>query len=982
MRLATTYPSVSYGDHDVVLRNCEALGFPVPLVAFVPGSGHNAGTTETNRPQAGSRRDVMLSRNNVDATFVSRTDVPYPVLAMGSSVAAANRATITPNVYIANDISVFCVMTPRRQSSGVDVCAVGKRQDGTGTPDEWMLGMNYGGGSPTDYRPYFDIAIGATTYTVRDTGSQWAVGGREVLCGTRAGASQRLYRNGAIVATSEACGTGAINNVRSQIDIGQITFGPSLNTQADYEIVLIFDKALTPDQVAALTADPFLLFDDMDDAEVFGTRNSINTQSLTHGLVLIQEVALPPGLETTVSETLGRIAYGGRQITRIGSRIYTVAADTVNNKTYCFYSDDTGNSWTQELVVNYAAVSASISQGAGSQPVLALVAEGSSEIRPYLRTSGGGWSHKTDVGTGAATSVYSHQILYDGTNYHLIYSRIRSSDSVRQVRAAISSNLTSWTHTNIDNGDDNGRGSHQDKAIAACIDQAGDIHMVYTQVTSDRFKLRYKKRTSGTWGTIELLQDLGSDSNNDNRAIHLCIATDRNNKPYVVGCKNYSGNWKVFIQDKVSGSWSSEEVPVDANTDMRFPSLGFQDRQYPTIVFAADYEDGTINKILKRNSVWVRSIISDDTGVDAAEQVYDPRFSNAIAEQGSFIVFQASIIVFVTSTLVWGDTGVASGDANFSQNIHLLGRDHVTHGLEMESVLSDPNFNYTHSVAHLMPFSHVVGFVADRLRTMYRDLFMGQDIGYMVTNGGVTQSFPALSHRVSFSDSVTGTRTRVQSVTHSLVMSQVGPGLDYQQEIIDEVELGQSLDVQRTLSLTVASGLSMSDVVFLNKSVNVSVTHELTMSQGVIRLRSWSYNSTHYDPGWAAEYEADILDFVIMGPDEAPTLSMTLPKPDFGDEDTLSWRADSVRRNRTGQAKVFRAPIYESYRFTWSGFLRKRAAEFRNLIKFLQGKNVRIRDHNGVWKHVVISGASMTSSQSGPEFCNVELTVEEKSSVA
>lgn len=951
-------------DEGVLIANCERLGIPIPLIAC-GGMGGWYASQGTLRKGVTSGSGAAIGVDDVftlDLTGASTSRARYPA------------------VYIAGDMTVIARCKPTLQTANASCGPLNKMTGISNVTSEWCLGLNLLN-SGTEYKPWFGVCIGTTLHSALDPDT-WAVNERLTLGGVRRYDQVEVYRNGNLKKIG-TCGTGAINNVITDIQLGQWGAGGSFNLSAQYSVILIWDQALPSYLVAELTADPWMLWDEsplMNSAATF--HDPINLQTITHGVVLSQVLDGPTGQETMVSETMGRIAYGGRQITRIGSRIYTVASDAANNKTYCFYSDDTGNTWTQELVVNYAAVSASISQGAGSQPVLALVADGTNEIRPYLRSSGGGWTHKTDVGTGSTGSVYSHQILYDGTNYHLIYGRARSSDHARQVRHSYSSNMSSWTHATLDTGDTAGRGPYQDKAIAACIDLAGGIHVVYTQVDSNRYELRYQKRTGSTWGSTEVLQDLGDDNTIENRAIHLCIATDRNSKPYVVGTKYYSGNWKMFLQDRVSGTWSTEEVPVTENTDMRFPSLGFQDRQYPTLVYVADYDDATVHKIVRRNGAWNRSIISAESGVDAAEQVYDPRFNNAIAEQGSFVVYQASVIVFVTSTLVWGDTGAASGDATFTQNVRLTGRDKVTHSLVMGSVLSDPNFNYTHSVEHIMPFSHTVGVIADRLRVLVKDLLMGQDVGYMVTNAGVTSSFPAMSHHLSMSDVIVAQKTRVQSITHSLVMSQVGPGLTRHKEVEDTVELGQSLGLQVTLSVSVASGLSISDVVHLNKSVNVGVTHGLTMSQGVIRLRSWSYNSTHYDPGWAAEYEGDVLDFVIMGPDEAPTLSMTLPKPDFGDEDTLTWRADSVRRNRTGAAKVFRAPIYESYRWTWSGFMRKRAAEFRNIIKFLVGKNVRIRDHNGVWKHVVISNATMTSSQSGPEFCNVELSAEEKSSVA
>jgi hypothetical protein len=706
-------------------------------------------------------------------------------------------------------------------------------------------------------------------------------------------------------------------------------------------------------------------------------------KTVTQTILLESLVSLPDGTQTTISPTMSRIGLGGRQTTRIGSRIYTLAADTTNNRTHCFYSDNEGASWTQETIVNYAAEAAAISQGAGSLPVVCLVNSGSNEIRPYLRTSAGGWTHKSDVGTGNVGTCQAFQILYDGSLYHLLYSRINTTNTRRQVRHSTSAALTGWSHATIDNGDTNDIGPYDEKALAACMDQDDDIHLVYTQITGNTFVLRYLKRTGSTWGSAETLQELGADNLDSRRAIHLCIVTDKNAVPYVWGVEYTGGNFRIFTQNRVGGTWSTKENPISENVDQLFPSGGFEDRQFPTVVFAANLPDGTIHRMVKRNGIWIRDVLSGEAGAQKAEQVYDPRFNSAVTMQGTFCVFQESILVFVTSQIVWGDSAASSGDAVFSHTIRLAGRDRVNHSLVLTSVLSDPAHGYDRPVEHSLPLWQAVAAIKDLARTFVHAITMRQGVAYTYDPlVGFDVHFKDVAHILILEQQSLGNKTAVKGVTHSLVMSQVGPGLTYAADVEHDVEMDDQIELQAIRNVTVGADLSMSQVVFLNRAANVGVTHSLTMSHGPLRIRSWVWNSTHHNPGWAAEYEGDVTDFIITGPAEAPTIEMTMPRPDFGDEDTLSWRADSVRRNRTGQAKVFRAPIYEEYKFTWSGFLRKRAHEFRALIMALAGRNVRIRDHNGVWKNVVISGASVTSTQTGPEFVNVEVQFEEKNSVA
>ena len=951
-------------NNDVLLANCERLGIPAPLVGVVANADSSC------------RLGLLQKGLTIASGATLDFSKSVPVLALSGS--GSNRLR-WQNVYIANDMTVLCVQRPGAQVSGAQCSFVSKMTGAGAAGSEWCLGGNFFA-TATDYKPWFGVFIGAAAVACTDT-VQWTAGERLILAGCRRGTQVELWRQGQLRATASGS-VSAMNNVLPDIHFGEWTSNTSFNMAGDYELVIIWDKAVPADILAQLTLDPYMLFDEspLMNSE-FQTHNPIIEVSLTQGVVMSQVVGSPLGHETTVSSTMGRIGFGGRQITRINSRIYTVATDTTNNKTYVFYSDDIGFTWHQELVVNYAAASASISQGAGQQPVLCLVAAGTGEIRPYLRSSGGGWTHKTDVGTGSAPTCFSHQILYDGTNYHLIYGRINSSNNKREVRHSYSSNLTTWTHATIHQGLATDLGAHRTKALAACIDLTGNIHVAFCAPYGSSYYLLYAKRTGSTWAAAELMQNVGPLVDSQ-RATHLSIATDRNHKPWVFGCKTYSGNQRIFTQNRTGSSWSAEEKPFDVATDAEFPSIGFQDRQFPTVVFKADNDDGTVHKMVKKNGAWTRTIIAGEESAAMAEQVYDPRFNNAIPEQGSFVVFQESILVFVTSTLVWGDTGVASGDALFTQTVKTQGRDGVTDGLEMSDVLSDPNFNYNQSVSHTMPFSQVLSRAVVAARTIVKGLGFWDAVGVAKVSGGVTNSFPEVMDHMLFEDYVSVTKTRVQSVTHGLVMTQKGPGLTRQVEVEDDLEISHTMDTQFIRTLSVGNDLAVDDVVFLNKSVNVSVTHTVTMAQGLVQVRLWSYASTHYNPGWAAEYESQVTDFVIMGPDEAPTLSMTMPRPDFGDRDTLFWRTGSVRRNRTGQGHVFRVPVYEGYKFGWSGFLRKRAAEFRNIIAFLVGKNVRIRDHNGVWKHVIITGSQMTSSQSGPDYCNVELEVEEKDRVA
>ncbi len=709
----------------------------------------------------------------------------------------------------------------------------------------------------------------------------------------------------------------------------------------------------------------------------------IKLQTVTSSLVMSQEVLRGIGIERTADAIKTRIGFGGRQTIRIGSRIYTVAVDS--GHTYVMYSDDAGVTWTTEQITAWAAVGASICQGAGSQPVLLLSRSTDNALYPYLRNSGGGWTHKTNVGTSATNGPEGHQIMYDGTNYHLVYSYTHSTNHHRYVRHAVSAALSSYTYTYVDVGGTSGIGAEDSRGLAACMDGDGNIHMIWVGVNSGVYTLEYAKRTSGTWAAGEVIESFGAA-----RPIYLSIATDSNKKPHITGTRTQAGVQNVFYRERTGSSWSASEYVASDAGPQTWPSLGFEDRQYPVIVFSWNQAGNTVHRYTKKSGVWGHQVVASDSTATKTEQLYDPYRNASVTLQGSFIVFQSSIMLFVTSLIIYGDAAAASGTAVLSQTIQIHGRDRVTHSISMSSIVSDPGHAYSKSVGGsdtyaTLSMSQAVAKVSNRPRGATQSAFMSQgvDVAWVDSVGGFTTYSKTVQSNLSMAQQVVGFKTRVISITHTVNMSQVGPGLTRFKEVVQDLELNQIVDRVRISNLTVGpQSLTMSQVIGLNKSLNLGVTHNVALQQGAARIRAWVWNSTHYNPGWAAEYESDINDFVILGPSEAPTVEMTLPRPDWGDQDNLKWRPTAVRRNRSGQARVFKVPVYEELKVKFVGLMRKRAAEFRACIAALVGNNVRIRDQNGAWKDVVITSSTVTATQGGPESVTVEIEFEQKDKVA
>lgn len=994
---SVNYPNTSFGDHDVVLRNCESLGFPVPVVAWVLGNNVDPGIGESDRPQAGWRREVVLNRHVSKAVPAQPTGSPFPVLRLDNDTGNANRAYFSPNVYVQDDITIFTVCTPRRQGVNTEVVAVGKWY-GTAASDEWMLSLNDGAGA---YQPAFYIAIGGARYSVQDP-STWATNERLTLCATRSKNELRLYREGAVVASSTGCATGVIQNVRTQIDLGQYVFGPAGNGQIDYECVLIFDRPLTPTQVAMLSSNPYLLWDDMDDEDSIsikaGSTYNISVieaglhlaqnihiteshQSIASTFVMRQTIDLPGSTEGLISVSLYKTQNGGRQITRIGSTLYALAYDATH--TYVLNSTDEGHSWTSESVIGWQAVAGCIIQG-DTGPAIALCRGNSdNRIRCFKRSETGSWDAAPTVGTGNSSNVFGFQLLYDGSLFHLLYAGRSSSTNKRNVYHRTSVDLSAWNAaTLLDEGQASGYAADVDRAISACMDSAGDIHLVYCQNVSSKFFLRYRKRTSGTWGSVELIEDLGSDSaGSQGRVAHLSIVTDTSVNPHVYGEKYYGSVPQIVYYAK-DGSWSSALRVNPSSSAQNNPSGGMNAGVFPNVVYGSLDGDSSVWYAENRDVGWSAEGVSNDEFGMYPDQVYDPYRHSAITLQGLFMTMQSSLDFVVTSDLVWGDSASTSGHAVLTQQINVRGRDIVTSTVSLSDAVN--RFHaYSETMSQGLGITATANFKRDRPRSITQAAAMAQAIGLNFTpaagtriiNQSVLQSV-ALESRVPL-----GNKSRPLSVGQTIVMTSI-IGLTYFEAVLSSFELTDDIELQAVRNITVTDAVDVSAAILMNKSLNLGITHTVVLGSSALVLRAWVWNQQNVDPGWTAVYEDQVGDFIILGPDELPTISMTLPRPAWDDVDELTRRSGSIRRNRTGAPKTFVVPVYEGHRYVFEGLLRFKAHEFRNIVKTLLGKRVRIRDHNGVWKHVLITNERLASVQKGPEYVNVEFACEEVDRVA
>lgn len=709
-----------------------------------------------------------------------------------------------------------------------------------------------------------------------------------------------------------------------------------------------------------------------DDAVAWGVLQ-IPPKTVTHSINFDAPVEVPSKEDIEVSASLTKTALGGRSSTRIGSRLWCVALDSPGGKTKALYSDDNGDSWTvEDITISFAAAAHSLNQAADGQPMAALWQDTSTQLQIFKRSSGGSWSLQSTVTLGSSTIHHSFELMWDGTAYNLLYAHHSTTLGARQVSHRTSSTLATWTSaTTVNSGDTAGIGANLSRGAAFHMDSAGDIHAVYSLPVSDKLLLRYRKYTSFVWGTAETIEDFGSDITETNRATALTIVTDANDIPHISYQRGATAH--VYYRSRVGGSWTAEER-VDDFTTSAVPSISMNLGTTPVLAFSA----GSALYLGVRSSGWGLVDLGDyGGGSHFADNLYQARYNTARTNQGCVIFVNGSVTMVSSLILLWDDeTNPISNTFTMSQAVALQGFAYPVSDFEISQVVG-LNFGYQQS--HTSSFS-VSQVVANPLRDLGRGdtraPVIGQLIGLTFDPGtGDDEHARELQDRIYLSHSVGLILDKILVVEHDIVFTD-SIKRTIPQSVSDDIEF---TDVEvgtgdRLKSVTETATLSQ--VVFLNKILNLDITHNITFGQSGLVIRDWDALSDHFDPGWSAVLESDVGQVVFLGPADLPTQSLTLKKPEFGDLREDFRRTGAVHRNRSGQARTFMAPVYSRFSLTWSGLLRKRAEEFRVRILQFLGDKVRYIDHNGVEQRVVIVDERFTRSQSGPDYVNVQITLE------
>lgn len=197
------------------------------------------------------------------------------------------------------------------------------------------------------------------------------------------------------------------------------------------------------------------------------------------------------------------------------------------------YSDDNGNSWTEETVVaNSGAIATSgIFLLIDSSDVPIIIYRSSGVSANYVDRSGGSWGTPETI-TGA--SQVRAAAIDSGDNVHIVFS----SSGTKWLKGKSGA----WGSVEtVDAGTDN-------NVFDIAIDSNDQPYIVYDDSNTDKYHMRY--RTS-SWQAEEEIVDAESDS-------PLSIAIDSNEDVYCCFNKDGASVKGIWYNKRTSGSWGTE----------------------------------------------------------------------------------------------------------------------------------------------------------------------------------------------------------------------------------------------------------------------------------------------------------------------------------------------------------------------------------------------------------------------------------------
>jgi len=197
----------------------------------------------------------------------------------------------------------------------------------------------------------------------------------------------------------------------------------------------------------------------------------------------------------------------------------------------------------------------------------------------------GKWSNSVSLPVGGGT--YTPEIDVDGNGWaHLIWiKRRRTSSTVLYSSNSNPTDPNKWTNPITISGQTNEDWCEPDVAV----DDQGNVFVVWMQNNSGNHEIYFRKKSGGSWGSIQNISKTSSASKLPR------IAVDRSTgNAYAVWQERAGGKWQIYMNYSAGDAWSTAGALTKNSSDSINPDV-YVDKSGEIHIVYADNAVGGYN---------------------------------------------------------------------------------------------------------------------------------------------------------------------------------------------------------------------------------------------------------------------------------------------------------------------------------------------------------------------------------------------------
>lgn len=623
------------------------------------------------------------------------------------------------------------------------------------------------------------------------------------------------------------------------------------------------------------------------------------------------KTTITPGPGQINTATISASPHGGRQVLHTpDSRtwIFDVEVNGVNFDVVCYLSA-TGTLIFDREVVASAVTTAPTALSAAfddqGRPAVSFSRPGTNVIKTYRREADV-WTAKNDRTASVQNTQcfallctadgYGHLLIGDwtGTNQKILH--YKSNSTAWNGTWAVQATVEQTTFTTTENV--------ALRRLAACVDRAGQFHLMYHQTDTNRSAIRYSVWNTSSWSAPVDLYDTSGWGNADSHSEQYTLAVDKNGVPHVAFIHTMQHSFSrvkgCWYTNRLAGTWQSPVmIHPNVNADQARPSISILD---------------------------------------------DGRAQIAWISKGLYAPLEAGQITLAHGSLA-GFTSIA------------LDRDILATQVQEQAQIAFAWVPGGHGYAVA---GYFVSCLDDKLMSVR--IFASTEVAWH-GEPDVEQSrlhFDSLSPRLefAFAPQNTGSARNFGQVVAITRIKQID--LVQVRQFADGVRMNQGRNTRRfTQSVSLAGTVRN---IFFTQSRNFA-----SFGDRVDPMTCDAPASFVPSPPIAAN-QGDVRSVIFLGPLDTPSVSISFPCPKYEDQRAIDDRVVTQRsRSGEVHQFVKPGPKY-SLQVQFDGLSRKKVIEWQAFLVATRGHRLRYIDHEGRSWAVHVAQTPSTPTQASPTF--------------